>query len=71
MRHAEMMGYAENKEVLDSTAPSVYFDMCDIWESLGETVNRKVAMTLFDNQICSLWQASILLPLPLSASPLS
>ena len=45
-----MMGYAENKEVLDSTAPSVYFDMCDIWESLGETVNRKVAMTLFDNQ---------------------
>lgn len=35
---------------LDSTAPSVYFDMCDIWESLGETVNRKVAMTLFDNQ---------------------
>lgn len=47
---AEMMGYAENKEVLDSTAPSVYFDMCDIWESLGETVNRKVAMTLFDNQ---------------------
>lgn len=42
--------YAENKEVLDSTAPSVYFDMCDIWESLGETVNRKVAMTLFDNQ---------------------
>lgn len=47
---AEMMSYAENKEVLDSTAPSVYFDMCDIWESLGETVNRKVAMTLFDNQ---------------------
>lgn len=47
---AEMMGYAENKEVLDSTAPSVYFDMCDIWESLGETINRKVAMTLFDNQ---------------------
>lgn len=47
---AEMMGYAENKEVLDSTAPSVYFDMCDIWESLGETVNRKAAMTLFDNQ---------------------
>ena len=47
---AEMMGYAENKEVLDSTAPSVYVDMCDIWESLGETVNRKVAMTLFDNQ---------------------
>lgn len=47
---AEMMGYAENKTVLDSTAPSVFSDMCDIWESLGETVNRKAAMTLFDNQ---------------------
>ena len=47
---AELMGYAENKEVLDSTAPSVYADMCDIWESLGETVNRKASMTLFDSQ---------------------
>lgn len=47
---AEMMGYAANKEVLDATAPSVYSDMCDIWESLGETVDRKAAMTLFDNQ---------------------
>lgn len=47
---AEMMGYAENKKVLDSTAPSVYADMCDIWESLGETVNRKAAMSLFDSQ---------------------
>lgn len=47
---AEMMGYAENKEVLDSTAPSVFNDMCGIWESIGEAVNRKAAMTLFDNQ---------------------
>lgn len=47
---AEMMGYAANKEVLDTTAPSVYSDMCDIWESLGETVDRKAAMTLFDSQ---------------------
>lgn len=47
---AEMMGYAENKEVLDSTAPSVYSDMCDIWQFLGESVDRKAAMTLFDNQ---------------------
>ena len=47
---AELMGYAENKEVLDSTAPSVYADMCDIWASLGETVNRKASMTLFDSQ---------------------
>lgn len=50
---AEMMGYAENKEVLDTTAPSVFSDMCDIWESLGETVNRKIAVSLFDTQYLS------------------
>ena len=46
---AELMGYAENKEVLDSTAPSVYSDMCGIWNSIGEDANAKMANTLFDN----------------------
>lgn len=46
---AELMGYAENKEVLDSTAPSVYSDMCSIWNSIGEDANAKMANTLFDN----------------------
>lgn len=50
---AELMGYAENKEVLDSTAPSVFSDMCDIWEYLGETVNRKAAVSLFDSEYLS------------------
>lgn len=45
---AELMGYAENKEVLDTTAPSVYSDMCTIWKSIGEEVDSKMAMTLFD-----------------------
>ncbi|MCM1214159.1 MAG: phosphate ABC transporter substrate-binding/OmpA family protein [Lachnospiraceae bacterium] len=45
---AELMGYAENKEVLDTTAPSVYADMCTIWQSIGEEANSKMAMTLFD-----------------------
>lgn len=47
---AEMMGYSENKKVLDETAPSIFSDMCDIWESIGETVDRRSAMTLFDNR---------------------
>lgn len=46
---ASLMNYSSLKEVLDTTAPSVYSDMCDIWEMLGETVDRKAAMTLFDN----------------------
>lgn len=45
---AELMGYAENKEVLGTTAPSVYGDMCTIWKSIGESANPKMAMTLFD-----------------------
>lgn len=46
---AELMGYGENKEVLDTTAPSVYSDMCTIWKSIGEDANAKLAMSLFDN----------------------
>lgn len=46
---AEMMGYAENKKVLDSTAPAIYNDMCDIWESLDETVDRRLGLKLFDD----------------------
>ena len=46
---AEMAGYAANKEILSTTAPSVYSDMCDIWESLGETVNRRAGLSLFDD----------------------
>lgn len=47
---AELMGYAQNKEVLDTTAPAVYNDMCDVWESIGESVDRKASLNLFDTQ---------------------
>lgn len=50
---AEMAGYAGNKEILSKTAPRVYSDMCDIWESLGETVDRSVGSTLFDSRYLS------------------
>jgi len=45
---AELMGYAENAKVLKETAPLVFNDMCDVWESIGETVNRKTVLTIFD-----------------------
>lgn len=46
---ADLAGYKENIEILDVDAPMVYLDMCDIWTSLGETVDSSVAQKLFDD----------------------
>lgn len=48
MANAEMCDYAAMHEILTDTAPQMYTDMCDVWESLGETVNRDLVNTLFD-----------------------
>lgn len=45
---AGMMGYNENVSALKNDCPTVYADMCSIWESIGETVNRDLINTLFD-----------------------
>lgn len=45
---AGMMGYAQNVSALENDCPVVYSDMCDIWESIGETVDRNLGATLFD-----------------------
>ena len=45
---AGLMGYAENLEALKNDCPAVYGDMCEIWESIGETVDESLATTLFD-----------------------
>lgn len=47
-KDAGMMGYAENLKALENDCPVVYSDMCTIWESIGETVNRSLGATLFD-----------------------
>ena len=46
--NAKMCSYADNEEILKNTAPMIYNQMCDIWEDLGETVNRDLVNTLFD-----------------------
>lgn len=33
---------------LENDCPTVYADMCSIWESIGETVDRKLGATVFD-----------------------
>lgn len=45
---AGMMGYNSNIKSLKNDCPTVYNDMCDVWESIGETVNRSIVDTLFD-----------------------
>ena len=45
---AGMMGYAQNISALEDDCPVIYSDMCDVWESIGETVNRNLGATLFD-----------------------
>jgi NitT/TauT family transport system substrate-binding protein len=45
---AGMMGYTENVKSLENDCSIIYSDMCDVWESIGETVNRSLGETLFD-----------------------
>lgn len=45
---AGMMDYTANVKSLENDCPIIYSDMCDVWESIGETVNRSLGGTLFD-----------------------
>lgn len=45
---AGLMGYAENVAALEDDCPVIYADMCAVWESIGETVDRTIGATLFD-----------------------
>jgi NitT/TauT family transport system substrate-binding protein len=45
---AGLMGYAENVNALEKDCSTVYSDMCDIWESIGEATDRTLCSTLFD-----------------------
>lgn len=45
---AGMMNYTANVKSLENDCPIIYSDMCDVWESIGETVNRSLGETLFD-----------------------
>jgi outer membrane protein OmpA-like peptidoglycan-associated protein len=43
-----MVSWAENKRALKTDAPSMYAQMCGIWESIGESPNRKMGLSIFD-----------------------
>lgn len=50
---AELTGYAENKKMLNETAPNMYATMCGIWESIGESTDRKAGLSMFDDSYLS------------------
>ena len=46
--NAKMASWKDNYNILNDTAPMIYTQMCDIWEDLGESVNRDLVNTIFD-----------------------
>lgn len=46
---ARLTTWKDNSDLLNGTAKSIYTDMCDIWTDLGETVNKDLVNTIFDD----------------------
>lgn len=46
---AKLTTYADNLNLFNGTAKTIYTDMCGVWESIGETVNRDLVDTIFDD----------------------
>lgn len=50
---AKLMTYADNMNVLNGTAKSIYTSMCDVWASVGENVNKDIVDDIFDDTLIS------------------
>lgn len=46
---ARLTTWKDNVDLLNGTAKTIYTDMCDIWTSLGESSNKDIVDTLFDD----------------------
>ena len=46
---AKLTTWKDNKDLLNGTAKDIFTDMCDIWTSIGETVNKDMVSTLFND----------------------
>lgn len=46
---AKLTTWKDNSNLLNGTAKTIYSDMCDIWTSLGETVNKDLVNSIFDD----------------------
>lgn len=50
---ARLTTYADNLELFDGTAKTIFTDMCGVWESIGESVNKELVNTLYDDSYIS------------------
>lgn len=48
-KNAKLTTWYDNKNLLNGTAKTIYSDMCDIWESIGETVDKDAVNSIFDD----------------------
>ena len=47
---AKLTTYADNLKLFTGTAKTIYTDMCGVWESIGESVNKDLVNTIFDSK---------------------
>lgn len=47
---AKLTTWANNMDILKEDAKLIYTNMCEVWESIGETVDNSLVDTLFDNR---------------------
>lgn len=45
---AKLTTYADNINLFSGTARTIYSDMCAVWNSIGESVNKDLVNTLYD-----------------------
>ena len=46
---AKLTTWKDNSDLLNGTAKTIYTDMCEVWTSIGETVDASIVDTLFDD----------------------
>lgn len=47
---AKLTTYADNLKLFGGTAKTIFTDMCEVWMSIGETVNADLVNTLYDSR---------------------
>lgn len=46
---AKLTTYGDNLKLFNGTAKTIFTDMCEVWTSIGESVNADLVNTLYDN----------------------
>lgn len=47
---AKLTTYADNIELFNGNAKTIFSDMCEVWKSIGESVDAELVDTLYDSQ---------------------